>query len=307
MQPLVSVVTVTYNHGPYIARTIESVMAQRVNFCFEYIIAEDCSTDSTPDICRRYAERYPDIIRIVTSEHNVGDAANEKRAFAAARGKYIAICEGDDYWSDPDKLQRQVDFLESNPDYSVCFHRYRKYFESQNRFEDDGLSWLFPDAGDTGVEITMHQFMHRWVTQLVTMVFRRECFDVSLIDRYRYYRDTHLTYHLMCSGRCRMFPFTGAVYNITGSGIYSSLSELQQQKKVLAVDTELWKVNGDRRWREMCAIVMQHLIDRFGPQFDRRKEPLLYVWRIFLATGNVPVALKNLVKVLKTGKQISTE
>ena len=114
--PLVSVQTITYNHAPYIRDCIEGVLAQRSDFPFEYLIGEDCSTDGTREIVQEYAKRYPGIIRLITSDSNVGARANVRRTRAAAQGKYIALCEGDDYWHDPTKLQRQIDWLEAHPD-----------------------------------------------------------------------------------------------------------------------------------------------------------------------------------------------
>src|SRR5574344_2319007 len=133
MTPLLSIVTITYNHEPFIAKTIEGVLMQQVKFPIELIIAEDCSTDGTRAICQQYAEQYPDLIRLITSESNVGAIANERRAMLAARGKYIAFCEGDDYWTDPLKLQKQVDFLESHPDYSVRSEERRVGKECRSR------------------------------------------------------------------------------------------------------------------------------------------------------------------------------
>ncbi len=120
--PLVSVRTSAYNHGDYIVQCIEGVLSQRTDFDFEYIIGEDFSSDSTREKVFEYARRYPDRIRVLTADYNVGMKANGLRCIAACRGKYMAICEGDDYWSDPTKLQRQVDFMESHPDFSMCFH-----------------------------------------------------------------------------------------------------------------------------------------------------------------------------------------
>ena len=97
MLPLVSVVTITYNHAPYIAKCIEGVLMQQVDFPIEFIIADDCSTDGTREICEAYAGKNPDLIHILPSEGNVGAVENEQRAFITARGKYIATCEGDDY------------------------------------------------------------------------------------------------------------------------------------------------------------------------------------------------------------------
>lgn len=122
--PLVSVLMITYNHEEYIARAIEGVLAQRTDFPFELIIGEDCSTDSTGKIAREYAQRFPDVIKLIASTQNVGGHENSHRTQRAARGKYFAWCEGDDYWHDPRKLAIQADFLERNPDYGYVFSDY---------------------------------------------------------------------------------------------------------------------------------------------------------------------------------------
>lgn len=109
LHPLVSVSTITYNHAAYIQRCIESVLMQKTTFPFEFVIGEDCSTDCTREIVLEYADKYPQIIRVITSESNVGGRANSQRTISACQGEYIAFCEGDDYWIDPLKLQKQYD------------------------------------------------------------------------------------------------------------------------------------------------------------------------------------------------------
>lgn len=120
--PLVTVRTYTYQHAPYIRECIEGVLAQKTSFPFEYIIGEDFSDDGTREIVFEYAQRYPEIIRVVTADYNVGGKANVRRCINRTRGKYVALCEGDDYWISPLKLQRQVEVMEANPDISFCFH-----------------------------------------------------------------------------------------------------------------------------------------------------------------------------------------
>jgi glycosyltransferase involved in cell wall biosynthesis len=117
--PLVSVKMITYNHELYIAQAIEGVLLQKTDFSIELIIGEDCSTDRTREIVIDYQKKYPDLIRVITWEENVGMQKNSLRTNKACRGKYIAICEGDDYWIDPLKLKKQVDFLEANADYGM--------------------------------------------------------------------------------------------------------------------------------------------------------------------------------------------
>ena len=294
--PLVSVVTITYNHAPYIAKCIEGVLMQQVNFPMEFIIAEDCSTDGTRAICEEYAKKYPDLIRLLPSEGNMGAVMNEQRAFEAARGKYIATCEGDDYWTDPLKLQKQVDFLESHSDYSVCFHRFKRYHANDGTWESDHCENLFLDGQDS-VEISMHQFMHQWVTQYLTMVFRKDCYDFEAYKRYRYFRDTHQMYHLLLNGRCRLMAFEGGVYHMTGGGEYSTRDAFHQEQMTLNVDRELWKVNKDDRWKEMCVIVMQDMIDNFAAVNEYRRKCSSYSFRVFLQTLNARRLLKNLYRI----------
>lgn len=117
--PLVSVCCITYNHGQYISQSIEGFLIQKTNFPFEIIIGEDKSQDDTHDICLRYAACYPSRIRLLHREHNLGMLPNFFETLKSCNGKYIALCEGDDYWIDPYKLQKQVDFLEANSEYGL--------------------------------------------------------------------------------------------------------------------------------------------------------------------------------------------
>ena len=121
--PLVSVVMTTYNHAPYLRQAIEGVLAQQTPFDVELVLGEDCSTDATPAICREYAERYPGRVRLVTGPANVGWRANYRRTFEACRGRYVAYCDGDDWWEDPHKLCRQVERLETDPSCGLCYTR----------------------------------------------------------------------------------------------------------------------------------------------------------------------------------------
>ena len=124
--PLVSVIIPAYNHELYIAQAIEGVLQQEVDFPYELVIGEDYSTDATREIVLEHQKKYPDIIRVITSDKNVGGIENSTRTLQACRGKYLAYCEGDDYWHHPLKLQKQVDFLESNPDYGMVHSDYDK-------------------------------------------------------------------------------------------------------------------------------------------------------------------------------------
>lgn len=125
-KPLVSVCCITYNHEPYIRDAIEGFLLQKTAFPIEIIIHDDASTDKTAEIIKSYANKYPDLIFPIYQTENQYSKGIRRIAviftFPKVRGKYIALCEGDDYWTDPFKLQKQVDFMEENPDCSVCFH-----------------------------------------------------------------------------------------------------------------------------------------------------------------------------------------
>ena len=298
-EPLLSIVTITYNHEPYIAKTIEGVLMQQVKFPIELIIAEDCSTDGTRSICQQYAEQYPDLIRLITSESNVGAIANERRAMLAARGKYIALCEGDDYWTDPLKLQKQVDFLEAHPDYSVTFHRYKIHHLETDQWSPDDLGYLFDGNHLEGVDVNTYMFLHRWITQYLTIVYRKDAFDLSIADKYTYYRDSHLIYHLLEAGKGYIFSFVGGVYNRTDNGVYATLSQYKMQKVQIAVFEELWKQNNDNRVREMYAFNVKYLLDSFKPNNTNRKELLNYAFRLFLIDKRIEKFLKYIIKILK--------
>ena len=130
---LLSVCLVTFNHEFFIEKVIESVVNQATSFFFELVIGEDCSTDKTREICEKYEEKYPEIIRLLPSEKNLGLKENFLRTFKECNGKYIAYLEGDDYWLSIDKLQKQVDILEADPLVSLVHTNCKLWDVSNNK------------------------------------------------------------------------------------------------------------------------------------------------------------------------------
>ncbi len=131
--PLLTVCIITYNHEKYIAQAIDSFLAQRADFAWQLVIADDCSTDRTPEILRAYKRRYPELIHLILQEKNVGPESNWLDLIDYPKTKYVLYAEGDDYLTDPTKLQRQVDFLESHPDFALCFHPVEVVYEDGSR------------------------------------------------------------------------------------------------------------------------------------------------------------------------------
>lgn len=147
----VSVAMITYNHESFIAKAIESVLTQETNFEIELIIAEDCSTDHTREIVQDYHQRHPNTIKLLLPDHNLGARQNSIAVLEACTGKYTALLEGDDYWTDPCKLQMQVDYMDSHPDCSICCHRAGIFYDGT---PDDAFSSYWPAGvipADTGL------------------------------------------------------------------------------------------------------------------------------------------------------------
>lgn len=160
-----SVIMTTYNHERYIAEAIESVLCQQTSFGVEIVVGEDCSTDRTMAVVRDYERMYPDCIRVITAEENVGWRNNYRRTIAAARGKYIALLDGDDYFTHRKKLQLQVELLEQNPDVGMCYTR------SERRDEEGGVT-LYPETEDCPT--TFEAMLRRNPAENCTVVARRE-------------------------------------------------------------------------------------------------------------------------------------
>ncbi len=172
--PLVSVRMITYNHEPYIAQAIEGVAKQETKYPFELIIGEDCSTDGTMEIVLEYQKKYPDIIRIITSDKNVGMKKNSFRIRKVCRGKYIAFCEGDDYWHHPDKLQKQADYLESHPECGLVSTDCDIYYKS-NIFK---RSFNYNNGFQSPINLTIEQILEQGLPiWTCTVMVRRYLLD----------------------------------------------------------------------------------------------------------------------------------
>jgi len=171
-KPLVSVCIQTYQHVEFIQKTIEGVLMQKTNFPIEILIGEDESSDGTREICIEYAKKYPDKIRLFLNERKNVIYIHGKPTgrwnlinnFKHANGKYIAMLPGDDYWTSPLKLQKQVDILEKNLSYSMCFH-------DVDIFEEDETTKLFPDIEEKNV-FKLTDLFSPWFIPTSSMVFR---------------------------------------------------------------------------------------------------------------------------------------
>jgi glycosyltransferase involved in cell wall biosynthesis len=218
-QPLVSVTIITYNHELYIEQAIISVMAQVTNFPFEVIIHDDASTDNTQAIIKKYVQKYPQIIIPIlqTENHWLGKGINATTTIVwpSAKGKYIAWLEGDDYWTDPYKLQKQVDFLEANPDFNICFHKVKVLKDTE--LVDD---WITnPPAEVTTIN---HLIEFENYIRTPSVVFRNIALNFPSVFNATSICDYFL-YVLLTQngGKIKYFDDTMAVYRY-GVGIHSN-------------------------------------------------------------------------------------
>jgi glycosyltransferase involved in cell wall biosynthesis len=228
--PLVSVCCTCYNHEKYIRSTMEGFLMQKTTFPLEIIVFDDASTDNSQQIILEYAAKRPDLFRLFLQKNNLWQ--NKKISgtftisFPNALGKYIAWCEGDDYWTDPLKLQKQVDFLEQNPDFSICFHKVQLLKE--NSLTDDYLIGYVPDVTDI-YYLAKGNYMHT-----PSVVFRKNkaVFDALTTTNLRHSTVGDYLLHMLNAqyGKIKKLPDVMAVYRLN-SGFWSSMEAIPKIKK----------------------------------------------------------------------------
>jgi glycosyltransferase involved in cell wall biosynthesis len=220
-----SVAMMTYNHECYIAQAIESVLMQETDFPVELVIGEDFSTDGTRAIVQEYADRYPGRIRLLLPERNQGMNANFEATLTACRGRYVALLEGDDYWTDPHKLQKQVDLLEAHPECSMAVAKTDVYqledgqFQYKETLEGKPKALLyFDDCSDA-----CYLHTSTYVIPKVTIDFVMNRYQHNIV-----LGDTALRYILLDIGPFAFLQETVSVYRITGEGVWTRLSNYEK-------------------------------------------------------------------------------
>lgn len=309
-KPLVAIHCLVYNHEPYLRDCFDGFVKQRTNFPFVAIVHDDASTDGSAAIIREYEEKYPHIFKPIYETENQYSKKDGsirrimRKEIDATKAKYVAMCEGDDYWIDTLKLQKQVDFMESHPSYVLCSHRYKIYNYYNSSWYDDGLSEVFADC-KLGKEFTNIDNFENWMTKTMTLLIRREAFDSILINdrRFKFWRDVHLNYYLLKKSVGYILPFVGAVYRRHSHGVYSSLSEIEKRKINLRIFNELAIANKDDN-DFVDFYVSQHYIYRdmirnkiYSLQFTNVLSEIIFLLDIdynFFGVKGVLLSLKKL-------------
>lgn len=221
-----SVCSITYNHGKFIRQALDSILAQCVSFDYEIVIADDCSTDDTRTILNEYSERFPGVIRLILHEKNVGVTHNFKSVLDEARGQYVALCEGDDYWIDVNKLQRQVDFLDKHPDHSICFHKAKIDFFEVEPFP-------FKDYNEHTPETTsIHDLIKGNYIHTPTVVYRNHLFG-KYPESFLNLKFGDWPLHLLNAqyGKIHFIPEELGAYRVYANGVWS-LKSLKSRIKI---------------------------------------------------------------------------
>lgn len=228
----VSVCMITYNHEKYIAQAIEGVLMQKTNFPIELIIGEDCSKDNTRNICIEYQKKYPHLIKLILNEQNIGIMPNFVQNLKACTGKYIALCEGDDYWTDPLKLQKQVDFLENNREYILSVHNAKIINEN-----GDSMG-LFNTTLKKHL-LDIYDIINSWIIPTASMVFRKESLIIPEWINYIPNGDLALQLILAGMGRINYADEVMNVYRKHNEGISTRVNK--NPIKYLQGHKFLWK------------------------------------------------------------------
>ena len=201
---------------------MDGFLQQKTNFPIEVLIHDDASTDGTQDIIREYEKKYPNIVKPIYQKENQyskGVKVSLVYNYSRARGKYIALCEGDDYWTDPYKLQKQVDFLESHPDYVMCSHRFNQYIQEKGFLEEE------QDKDFEGADYDLKNLIGgKWLTQTLTVMYRRSALNLKRYAAYGMSMDMILFYELLKIGKGYCFPDIMAVYRLHNGGVWSEVS-----------------------------------------------------------------------------------
>ena len=268
---IVTIQCLVYNHESFLRQCLAGFVMQKTSFRFEVIVHDDASTDGSAAIIREYADKYPEIIKPIFETENLyskRDGSLRRVMYRNTRGKYVAICEGDDYWTDPYKLQKQVDFLESHPDYVMCSHRFNQYIEDKKLLEEDD------DKDFQGADYDLKNLIGgKWLTQTLTLMFRRSALDLQHFESYGMSMDIILLYELLRNGKGYCLPDIMAVYRYHGGGVWSEVSLNQRRLVEFKARLAIYDV-------ERSDMAAMFLLYQFAKAMSRTW--MMHQWKLFV-------------------------
>lgn len=282
-QPVVSICCITYNHKDYISQAIDSFLMQETEFPFEILIHDDASNDGTIDIIRDYKSKYPNIIRTIIQDENLFSKGvrffNAKFLLPIAKGKYIALCEGDDYWTSSIKLSEQSKFMDENLNYSCCFHAVEQKDDTVNK----SLSLTrLPTKGNT---FYFEDVLKSYFIPTLSLFFRKELMPLNIPSyEKKMYGDMFMQLILTSTGPAYYFNESMGVYRHHDGGVSKSIDFLSGIENARSVFYEINKLTEGR---------FEHLINKRLSSY----EDFCYL-RHYMKNGNVVKLCYYFVKVI---------
>lgn len=221
---MISVIIIGYNQEKYIGKAIDMVLSQNIDRPLQIIIGDDGSTDNTPEVIKAYYKEHPDIIVPILRHQNISANKNYIDCYNRCTGEYIAVCEGDDYWTDPLKLQKQVDFLEANPEYILCFTDSTFYFENEERFE--------PQPREDVDTLGFKDMLKKNQVSTLTVLFRNNMISLDEDFGKLSVGDWPLYVLLSQYGKLKRLPIISGVYRVHNSNNFFKGDYLDKKRKL---------------------------------------------------------------------------
>ena len=278
---LVRIQCMTYNHESYIEDAMAGFVMQNTSFPFVAVIIDDASTDKTGETILRFMDGFfsmddpvvsrveeKDYGRLVFAQHKTNKNCffavillkdnhySRKKSNSAyyqewSRTRYIAPCEGDDFWTDPKKLQKQVGFLDENPQYSICSHNFTRFYQDSLSFEN-GTTYYFDLFADTNspnrIEYSLDNYFDRWWTQPLTCVYRNGDYLKRIpYSSYRYFKDDIFYYYILKEGKGMLLGDSMGVYRVHRGGVWSGASRIQNYQVSIRNALSIYQIEGDDR------------------------------------------------------------
>ena len=245
MENLISVVIITYNQQSTIGRAIESVLMQKCHVPIEIVIGEDCSTDGTRAICQTYAEKHPDSIRLFCNERNKGLTDNYYDCLLKCRGHYIADCAGDDFWTDPHKLEKEVSVMEAHPEVSMVLTNWQYYDEATRKTIPSRQIQHAPITPGQQLQKAIITQKNMSVFHLCTALYRNDIFKKAYQDDTHLFRskdfcseDMQIAFTMAQNGDIAYLPDVTLNYSIGGKGV-SNINDEEKQFHFVKKSTNL--------------------------------------------------------------------
>lgn len=313
LKPLVSSCVTVYNQEAFVEETLDSLLMQETDFPFEIVVDDDCSTDRSVEIVQRYKEKFPNIMNVQFLKKNIGVMKNSTKNMQRGSGKYVAFCQADDYWIDPFKLQKQVDFLEKNPEYSISFHDAILVDEHSKLIAD-----TFGYRHDYNADMLICGVAD--MPTASTMIRKIEVeYPEYLLKAYN--DDTVHNHFAGLMGKAKFQDNIGnSAYRVHDSGVWGGLDQIKRAQSSL--DTKRLLIRNLEGDEKHVAMINQFMVDMYleylyfflrAGEFMYYKKMLLMIWNdkehslgkiIFLHLFDVPERIiRMIIKKLKISRR----